>query len=150
MTTATFKSLPIATSVTLQNATELAGRVFLAAIFLISGVGKIGAYSATAGYMDSLGVPGALLPAVIALEVFGAAAIIAGWQTRITAFSLAGFTLLSAVLFHNNLGDSVQQIMFLKNIAIAGGFLLLVVNGAGQLSVDRFITNRSTANRRAN
>jgi putative oxidoreductase len=150
MTTATFKSLPVAASVTLQNATELAGRVFLAAIFLISGVGKIGAYSATAGYMDSLGVPGALLPAVIALEVFGAAAIIAGWQTRITAFLLAGFTLLSAVLFHNNLGDSVQQIMFLKNIAITGGFLLLVVNGAGGLSVDRFNANRSTANRRAN
>ena len=71
---------------TVQKFSELAGRIFLAAIFLISGLGKIGAYAGTAAYMASAGVPGALLPAVIALEVLGAIAIIVGWKTRITAF----------------------------------------------------------------
>ena len=115
---------------------ELGGRILLASLFLISGLGKIGGYAGTAAYMSSLGVPGALLPAVIALEVFGAAAIIAGWQTRVTAFLLAGFTVLSALIFHNNFADQVQAIMFFKNISIAGGFLLLVANGAGALSFD--------------
>lgn len=122
---------------TVQKFSELAGRIFLAAIFLISGLGKIGAYAGTAAYMASVGVPGALLPAVIAVEVLGAIAIIVGWKTRITAFLLAGFTLLSGVLFHSNFGDQVQMIMFLKNVAITGGFLLLVANGAGALSLDR-------------
>lgn len=121
----------------LRNTTELAGRSFLAALFLLSGLGKIGAYSATAGYMSSLGVPGALLPVVIAFEVLGAVAIVAGWRTRIVAFLLAGFTLLSALIFHNNFADQIEMIMFLKNVSIAGGFLLLVANGAGAWSLDR-------------
>ena len=122
---------------TVQKFSELAGRIFLAAIFLISGLGKLGAYAGTAAYMASAGVPGALLPAVIAVEVLGAIAIVVGWKTRITALLLAGFTLLSGVLFHGNFGDQVQMIMFLKNAAITGAFLLLVANGAGALSLDR-------------
>jgi putative oxidoreductase len=122
---------------TVQRFSELAGRIFLAAIFLLSGLGKIGAYAGTAAYMASTGVPGALLPAVIALEVLGAIAIIIGWKTRITALLLAGFTLLSGVLFHSNFADQVQMIMFLKNVAITGAFLLLVAHGPGALSLDR-------------
>ena len=122
---------------TVQKFSELAGRIFLATIFLISGLGKIGAYAGTAGYMASVGVPGALLPAVIALEVLGAIAIIVGWKTRITALLLAGFTLLAGVLFHSNFGDQIQMIMFLKNVSITGGFLVLAANGAGALSLDR-------------
>jgi putative oxidoreductase len=121
---------------TVRKFAELAGRVLLAAIFLISGLGKITAFAGTAAYMASLGVPGALLPAVIAIEVLGAIAIIVGWRTRITAFLLAGFTLLSALIFHSNFADQIQMIMFLKNVAIAGGFLLLVAKGSGPLSVD--------------
>ena len=121
----------------LRNVAELGGRVLLAALFLLSGLGKIGSYTATAGYLASAGLPTGLLPVVIATEVLGAIAIVAGWQTRTTAFLLAGFTLLSALIYHNNFGDQVQVIMFLKNVSIAGGFLLLVANGAGQLSVDR-------------
>lgn len=124
---------------TLQKTTELVGRGLLATLFLGSGLSKIGAYSATAGYMASVGVPGALLPAVIALEVLGAIAIIAGWQTRLTAFLLAGFTLVTGFLFHNNFADQTQMIMFMKNVAITGGFLTLVANGAGPLSVDRLL-----------
>ncbi len=122
---------------TVQKVSELAGRSLLAILFLLSGLGKIGAYAGTAGYMSSLGVPGALLPVVIATEVLGALAIIVGWKTRVIALLLAGFSLLTAVIFHNNFGDQIQMIMFLKNVSIAGGFLLLVANGAGPLSLDR-------------
>jgi putative oxidoreductase len=116
---------------------ELGGRILLAAIFLISGLGKIGAYAQTAGYMSAVGLPGALLPAVIAFEVLGAIAIIVGWKTRLTAILLAGFTLVSGLLFHSNFADQIQMIMFLKNVSIAGGFLLLAAHGAGALSLDR-------------
>jgi putative oxidoreductase len=121
----------------LKKVAELIGRVLLAAIFLLSGLGKIGAYAGTAAYMSSVGVPAALLPVVIATEVLGAIAIIIGWKTRLVAFLLAGFTLVTGVIFHSNFADQVQMIMFLKNAAIAGGFLLLVANGAGALSLDR-------------
>lgn len=131
---------------TFKNLTDLTGRVLLAAIFLISGIGKIGGYAATAGYMASLGVPGALLPLVIVLEVAGAIAIIVGWHTRITAFLLAGFTLLAAAIFHSNFADQMQMIMFLKNVAITGGFLVLIAHGAGVFSMDhhRKMTHKTT------
>jgi len=120
----------------LRNVAELGGRVLLAVLFLVSGLGKIASYAITAGYLAAVGLPSALLPVVIATEVLGAIAIVAGWRTRITAFLLAGFTLLSALIFHNDFADQVQLVMFLKNVSIAGGFLLLVANGAGRLSVD--------------
>ncbi len=139
MNAATINRTAEASANTIQNLAELGGRVLLAALFLLSGVGKIGGYDATAGYMASVGVPGALLPLVIAIEVLGAAAIIVGWKTRIVAFLLAGFTLLSAVIFHSNFADQIQMIMFLKNLSITGGFLLLVAHGAGRISVDHRI-----------
>jgi putative oxidoreductase len=120
-----------------QNVSELAGRILLAVLFLLSGLGKIGAYAGTSAYMSSLGVPAALLPVVIAAEVLGALAIIVGWKTRVTAVLLAGFSLLTALIFHRNFGDQIQMIMFLKNVSIAGGFLLLVAHGSGPLSIDR-------------
>ena len=122
---------------TVKNVSELAGRSLLSVLFLLSGVGKIGAYAATGAYMSSFGVPGVLLPIVIAAEVLGAIAIILGWQTRIAAFLLAGYSLLTALVFHANFADQIEMIMFLKNVSIAGGFLLLVANGAGPLSLDR-------------
>lgn len=121
----------------MRNVSELGGRILLSVIFLISGLGKIGAYTGTVAYMSAAGVPGALLPGVIATEVLGAIALSVGWRTRVTAFLLAGFTLVAGVLFHNNFADQVQSIMFLKNVSIAGGLLLLVAHGAGPLSLDR-------------
>ena len=118
------------------NGAELIGRAFLIALFVISGVGKIFAYDGTAGYMSSAGVPGILLPLVIATEVLGALAVILGWQTRVAALLLAGFSLLSAMLFHHNFSDQMQMINFLKNVSIAGGFLLLAVHGPGAWSLD--------------
>lgn len=121
---------------TLQTISAPAGRFFLALMFIVSGVGKIGAYAGTQGYMDAMGVPGQLLPLVIALEVLGGLAIVLGWQTRITAFLLGGFTALSALVFHFDFADQTQMLMFMKNISIAGGFLMLVAHGAGAYSLD--------------
>jgi putative oxidoreductase len=119
-----------------QKLADLAGRVLLAALFLIAGLQKIGGYAGTQAYMESMGVPGALLPLVIAIEVIGALAILAGWNTRLFAFLLAGFTLVSALIFHRVPGDPMQAILFMKNLAITGGFLLLVARGPGQWSLD--------------
>ena len=121
---------------TTENLADLAGRILIAALFLIAGLGKIAGFTATQGYMQSVGLPGALLPLVIALEVGGALAIMLGWRTRLVAFLLAGFSIVSALVFHNALGDQMQFIMFLKNFAIAGAFLLLVARGPGEWSLD--------------
>ena len=121
----------------LRNLTEASGRVLLAVLFLLSGISKLGAYSATGAYMSAFGVPSALLPVVIATEVLGALAIILGWKARVAGFLLAGFCLLTASIFHHNLADQTQLIHFFKDLALAGGLLLLVANGAGPLSLDR-------------
>jgi putative oxidoreductase len=118
------------------SAAEVAGRFFLALLFVLSGLGKLGAYTSTAAYMSATGVPGALLPAVIATELLGGLAIVLGWKARIAALLMAGFSLLTALIFHNHLADQTQLIMFFKNISIAGGFLLLAAHGAGPLSLD--------------
>lgn len=120
----------------MQKFSPLLARLFLAQIFLISGIGKIGAYAGTQAYMEAMGVPGALLPLVILLEVGGGLAIVIGWKTQWAALALAVFSLAAAAIFHNNLADQIQMIMFLKNIAIAGGFLLLFAHGAGAYSLD--------------
>jgi putative oxidoreductase len=121
----------------IEKHVELTGRMLLSILFLVSGVGKIDGYTAIYAYMATAHVPGSLLPLVIVTEIAGAAAIVLGWRTRTTAFLLAGYSILSALLFHNNFANQVQSVMFLKNLAIAGGFLLLVANGAGPLSLDR-------------
>ena len=115
----------------------LAGRVLIALIFITAGYAKIGGYEGTQGYMAAMGVPGSLLPLVILTELAGGVLIVLGLFTRLTAVALAGFTLLSGFLFHFNLADQTQYIMFMKNLAIAGGFLFLAANGAGKLSLDQ-------------
>jgi len=112
------------------------GRVLISLIFVVAGLNKISGYAGTQGYMEAMGVPGVLLPLVIVLEVLGGVAIIVGWKTRPVAFLLAGFSLLSAVLFHADFADQTNMIMFMKNVAIAGGFLFLVANGAGAYALD--------------
>lgn len=134
--TASIGDVQATSRLTLKGTTELLARVLIVSLFALSGLGKIGAYAATAGYMASVGVPGGMLPLVIATEVLGSLAIILGWKTRIVAFLLAGFTLLTGILFHNNFADQVQMIMFLKNVSIAGAYLLLTVHGAGPISLD--------------
>ena len=116
--------------------TQLTGRVLMSAIFIMAGINKISGYAGTQGYMESVGVTGALLPLVILLEVGGGLAILLGWQTRLAAFLLAGFSVLSALVFHANFGDPTQSILFMKNLAMAGGLLFLVAGGAHVWSID--------------
>jgi len=111
-------------------------RTALVSVFLISGLTKLGQYAGTQGYMESVGVPGELLPLVIALEILAPLVIIIGWQTRIAAVLLAGFAGLSALMFHFDFSDQIQTIMFLKNISIAGGLGLLAAFGAGPFALD--------------
>ncbi len=115
---------------------SLAGRVMIALIFVLSGFSKISAIEGMQGYMEAMGLPGILIYPTILFEVAADLAIIAGFQTRSVALALAGFSLLSAFIFHSQLGDQMQFIMFMKNVAIAGGFLFLARFGAGELSID--------------
>ena len=120
----------------IQSIAAPAGRILISLIFVTSGFSKVSGYTATQGYMEAMGVPGMLLPLVIAVELLGGLAVMLGWHTRLAAFLLAGFSLLSALLFHANFGDQMQMIMFMKNISIAGGFLMIVSLGGGAFSLD--------------
>jgi putative oxidoreductase len=126
----------------MEKTTTLIGRILLGHIFLIAGIGKIGGYAATAGWMESMGVPGALLPVVILLEIGGSIALILGWQTRLAAAALGGFCILTALIFHRDFGDQTQMIMFMKNFAMAGGMLFVIAHGAGEWSLDAWRHHR--------
>ena len=115
---------------------SVVARVLLAQIFIMAGISKISGYAGTQGYMDAMGVPGMLLPLVIILELGGGLAILVGWQTRWTAYALGGFTVIAAIIFHSNFADQTHMIMFMKNLALTGGLLLLAEHGAGAFSLD--------------
>lgn len=124
---------------------KLLGRLLIAVMFVIGGIEKIGGYAGTQGYMAAMGVPGGLLPLVIVLELGGGLAVLCGWQTRVAAFLLGGFSALTALIFHANFGDQMQMIMFMKNFAIAGGFLFLLAAGPGAFSIDAWRAARRSA-----
>ena len=127
----------------MNHLSTLAGRFGLSLIFILSGFAKLGAgYAGTQGYMEAMGVPGAVLPLVIAAEIGGGLAVLAGGLTRWAALGLAVFSVASAFLFHFDLGDQGQFINFMKNLAIAGGFLVLAAHGAGKFSVDGWLAAR--------
>ena len=114
----------------------LIARVLMAYIFLVAGWGKISAYSATVGYMESMGVPGALLPLTILVEFGGGLALLFGFQARFAAFGLGLFSLITAFIFHDGAQDSIN---FMKNFAMAGGLFFLMLHGAGKMSLDHLI-----------
>ena len=116
---------------------DLVGRVFISGVFLLSGFSKIGNYEGTVGWMESFGLPGFLLIPAIILEILAPLLIIIGYQTRIAAGALSLFCLSTAVIFHTDFSDQMQLIAFMKNIALAGGFLFLVVNGAKGYCLDK-------------
>lgn len=115
---------------------DLAGRLGLATIFLLAGINKVQYFEGNAQYLASGGLPAGLLPAVIAFELIGSLLIAIGFRTRLVALAFAGFSVLSALLYHHQLADQIQFLMFFKNIAMAGGFLVLAAHGAGRWSVD--------------
>ena len=120
----------------MKKYSQMLARVFLAQIFVLSGIFKITGYEGTQSYMETMGVPSMLLPLVILIEISGGLAIAIGWQTRWAAIALASFTVLAGIIFHSNFSDHMQMIMFIKNVAITGGLLLLAVHGAGEYSWD--------------
>ena len=96
--------------------------------------------------MEAMGIPGGLLPLVILLEIGGALALIVGWQQRWAALALAGFSVIAAAVFHTNFGDQMQMIMFMKNLAIAGGLLVLAGQDVREtISIDGRLKMRTAA-----
>lgn len=116
----------------------LVGRILLAAIFIVSSLGKIAAPEATQGYIASVGLPVPLLSylASIAIELGGGVLLLLGYRTRVVAAGLAAFSIVSALIFHHALGDQNQLFHFLKNLAMAGGLIQVVAFGAGAFSLD--------------
>ncbi len=121
---------------TVHHGLALLARVFLAYIFIVAGWGKITGYDATVAYMQAMGVPGGLLPLTILVELGGGLAILFGFQTRIMALALAGFSIVTALLFHSGAEDAIN---LMKNVAMAGGFIALALLGAGRFSIDHVI-----------
>lgn len=113
-----------------------AARLLLALIFLQSGIAKLGAVDGTRAYIEAMHLPGQLAWPTIVFEIVAGALIVLGWQTRVTAALLALYCLVTAAIFHSHLADQMQLINFMKNVSMAGGFLLLACVGPGSLSVD--------------
>ena len=128
----------IVTQAGVDHVVSLVARIFMAYIFLVAGWGKITAYSATAGYMEAMGVPGALLPLTILVEFGGGLALLFGFQARFAALGLGIFSVITAFIFHAD-ADQAQAINFMKNFAMAGGLFFLMLHGAGKFSLDAAI-----------
>jgi|TARA_B100000446_G_scaffold27475_1_gene22638 putative oxidoreductase len=115
---------------------EILGRLLLSAIFLINGIGKIFNYEGTIQYMENFDVPGYLIIPAITVEILFPILLILGYYTKFSALVLSLFTLALAVIFHTDFSNQMQLMSFLKNIAIAGGFLIIFVYGPGKYSID--------------
>ena len=120
----------------MTNVADLVGRILISALFFLNGIFKINNYEGTIGWMEGFGMPGILLIPTIILEILGPVLIIIGYKTKLAAGLLSLFCIATAFIFHNDFADQMQFTSFLKNIALAGGFLILFVNGAKGISLD--------------
>ena len=121
----------------MTNILDLVARILISALFLLNGVFKISNYDGTVGWMESFGIPGIFLIPAIILEIVGPMLIILGYKAKIAAGLLSLFCIATAVIFHNDFSDQMQLGSFLKNIALAGGFLFIYINGTKDFSLDR-------------
>ena len=121
----------------LSNILDLVGRIFISAIFLLSGINKIQNYESSHNWMESLGVPGILLIPAIVLEILAPILIIVGYRVKISASLLSLFCVATAVIFHTDFSNQMQFVSFFKNIGLAGGFLFLAIYGAKDFSLDK-------------
>ena len=122
---------------------ELIGRIFLSALFLIEGIGKLFTQEQVITYMEDYGVPGILfIPAVI-VEILFPLLLIVGYKTKLAALVMALFTLTVTIIFHTDFGDGMQLISFLKNLAITGGFMIVIAYGSNKFSLDHFLKSNS-------
>ena len=121
----------------MSNTLDLFGRILISVLFILNGFFKINNYDDTISWMESFDMPGVLLIPAIILEVLGPILIIIGYQTKIVAGLLSLFCIATAIIFHNDFDNQMQLTSFLKNIALAGGFLFLLINGAKDFSLDK-------------
>ena len=121
---------------------ELIGRVFLSTLFLIEGVGKLFAQEQVITYMENYGVPAILFVPAVALEILFPLLLIVGYKTRLSAIVLAAFTILLAVIFHTDFSNQMQLTQFLKNFAIAGGFLIIFAYSPDKYSIDYMLKSK--------
>ena len=120
----------------MKNYLDLLGRVLISLLFLLNGYFKVINYDGTLEWMESYGVPGIFLTPAIILEIAAPILVIIGYKTKIAAGLLAIFCLTTAFVFHTDFSNQMQTISFLKNIGLAGGFLIIVVNGSRKFSID--------------
>jgi putative oxidoreductase len=121
---------------------ELIGRILLSALFLIEGIGKIFMQENVVMYMEDYGVPGILfIPAVI-VEILFPLFLIIGYKTRLTALVMALFTFTVAIIFHTDFTEGTQMVFFLKDLAIAGGFMIIFAYGPNRISLDYFLKSK--------
>ena len=121
----------------MTNILDLVARILISALFLLNGVFKISNYDGTVGWMESFGIPGILIIPAIILEIVGPILIILGYKAKIAAGFLGLFCIVTAFIFHNDFSDQMQLGSFLKNIALAGGFLFIFINGTKDFSLDK-------------
>ena len=121
----------------MTNILDLVARILISALFLLNGIFKISNYDGTVGWMEGFGIPGILLIPAIILEIVGPILIILGYKAKIAAGFLTLFCIATAVIFHNDFSDQMQLGSFLKNIALAGGFLFIFINGTKDFSLDK-------------
>ena len=121
---------------------EFVGRVLLSALFLIEGLGKISMREDVIMYMEDYGVPGILFFPAIILEILFPLILIAGYKTKWIASIMALFTFTVAIIFHTDFSEGMQMMLFLKDIAIAGGFMIIIVNGPGKISLDHYLKSK--------
>ena len=119
------------------NIFDLIGRILISILFLLNGVYKINNYNGTVDWIESFGLPGILIIPAIVLEIIAPLFIIFGYKVKISSGLLSLFCIATAFIFHNDLTDQMQLTSFLKNIALAGGFLFLMINGAKDFSLDK-------------
>jgi putative oxidoreductase len=137
--------MTLSTPTAIHTASAFAGRALLSSLFIVSGLGKAAAPAATLGYIGSTGMPfpSLALAAALLIELGFATALLVGYRTRFVATVMAGFTVATALAFHNQFGDQNQFIHFLKNLTIAGGLLQVAAFGAGALSLDAYRSHRT-------
>ena len=121
---------------------ELIGRIFLSALFLIEGFGKISMQEDVIMYMEDYGVPGILFVPATVLEVLFPLLLIVGYKTKWAASVMALFTFTVAIIFHTDFSEGMQMIFFLKDLAIAGGFMIILVYGPGKISLDHYFKSK--------
>ena len=122
---------------------ELVGRIFLSALFLIEGVGKLFTQEQVIMYMEDYSVPSMLFIPAVVVEILFPLLLIIGYKTRLAALVMILFTLTVTIIFHTDFSDGMQLIFFLKDLAIAGGFMIIFAYGSNKFTLDQFLKSKS-------